>query len=42
MYWKLLCLFGLSLCLLGALGCSDDTSDKMIDAGDVQARSLRC
>ena len=35
MYWKLFCLFGLILCLLGVLGCSDDTSDKMTDADDV-------
>jgi peroxiredoxin len=39
MYWKLFCLFGLILCLLGVLGCSDDTSDKMTDAGDVNADS---
>ena len=35
MYWKLFCLFGFILCLLGVLGCSDDTSDKMTDADDV-------
>ena len=35
MYWKFFCLFGLILCLLGVLGCSDDTSDKMTDADDV-------
>ena len=35
MYWKLFCLFSLILCLLPFLGCSDDTSDKMTGAGDV-------
>ena len=35
MYWKLFCLFGVSLCLLAFLGCSDDTSDKMTDASGV-------
>ena len=39
MYWKFFCLFGLILCLLGVLGCSDDTSDKMTDTGDVNADS---
>ncbi len=37
MYWKRLCLFGLVLCLLGTLGCSDDTSDKMTGAEGVDA-----
>ena len=39
MYWKLFCLFSLLLCLLSFLGCSDDTSDKMTDAGDVNEDS---
>ena len=39
MYWKLFCLFSLFLCLLAFLGCSDDTSDKMTDAGDVDKDS---
>jgi thiol-disulfide isomerase/thioredoxin len=39
MYWKPFCLFSLILCLLAFLGCSDDTSDKMIDAGDVNEDS---
>ena len=34
MYWKSFCLFSLILCLLSFLGCADDTSDKMTDAGD--------
>ena len=39
MYWKLFCLFSLILCLLAFLGCSDDTSDKVTDAGDVNEDS---
>ncbi len=39
MYWRLLCLFCLILCLLAFLGCSDDTSDKMTDAGDANEDS---
>ena len=39
MYWKLYCLFSLILCLLAFLGCSEDTSDKMTDAGDVSEDS---
>ncbi len=39
MYWKLFCLFNLILCLLPFLGCSDDTSDKMTDTGDVNEDS---
>ena len=38
MYWKLFCLFSLLLSLL-FLGCSDDTSDKMTDTGDVNEDS---
>ena len=42
MYWKLHCLFSLILCLLAFLGCSDDTSDKVTDAGDTdKAPSFR-
>ncbi len=39
MYWKLFCLFSLILCLLSFFGCSDDTSDKMTDTGDVNEDS---
>lgn len=39
MYWKPFYLFSLILCLLAFLGCSDDTSDKMTDAGDVNEDS---
>ena len=39
MYWKLFCLFSLILCLLSFLGCSDDTSDKMTDTGDIKENS---
>ena len=39
MYWRLFCLFSLLPCLLGFLGCSDDTSDKMIDTGDIKEDS---
>lgn len=39
MYWKTFCLFSLILCLLLSLGCSDDTSDKMTDVGDVNEDS---
>ena len=39
MYWRLFCLFGLLLCLLSFLGCSDDTSDKMTDTSDVDKDS---
>ena len=35
MYWKPFWLFSLILCLIAFVGCSDDTSDKMTDAGDV-------
>ena len=35
MYWKLFCLFGFILCFLSFLGCSDETSDKMTDAGNI-------
>ena len=35
MYWKLFCLFSLSLCLPSFLGCSDDTGDKVTGADDV-------
>ena len=42
MYWKSFCLFSLILCLLSFLGCSDDTSDKVTDADDVdKAPSFR-
>ena len=42
MYWKLFCLFSIILCVLSFLGCSDDTSDKMTDTGDVnEDRSFR-
>lgn len=39
MYWKPFCLFTLLLCLLAFLGCSDDTSDKMTDTGDMNEAS---
>ena len=39
MYWKLFYLFCSILCLLVFVGCSDDTSDKMTDAGDVNEDS---
>ena len=39
MYWKPFCLFSFILCLLAFLGCSDDTSDKMTGAGDVNEDS---
>ena len=35
MYWQSFFLFTLFLCLLAFLGCSDDTSDKITDTGDV-------
>ena len=42
MYWKPFCLFSFILCLLAFLGCSEDTSDKMTDTGDVnEDRSFR-
>ena len=39
MYWKLFYLFCPILCLLVFVGCSDDTSDKMTDAGDINEDS---
>ena len=39
MYWKTFCLFSLILCLLVSLGCSDDTGDKITDAGNVDKDS---
>lgn len=39
MYWKPFCLLSFILCLLLFMGCSDDTSDKMTDVGDVDKDS---
>lgn len=39
MYGKLFCLFSFILFLLSFLACSDDTSDKMTGAGDVNEDS---
>ncbi|MCE2396164.1 TlpA family protein disulfide reductase [Candidatus Poribacteria bacterium] len=39
MYWRPFCLFSLSLCLLLFSGCSDDTTEKMTDAGNVDKDS---
>lgn len=39
MFWKLFCLFSLTCCLLPFLGCSDDTSDDMVGAADINQSS---